>query len=124
MTQKEIAHKHYLKNREAIIARKNQWVKNNPEKVKLSVRRIQLRKYGLTPETYEALSNEQKGNCAICGLNENSINQRGTHYRLAVDHCHDTGKVRGLLCSNCNTALGLFKDNPMFLNSAIKYLGE
>jgi hypothetical protein len=43
---------------------------------------------------------------------------------LAVDHCHTTGKIRGLLCSKCNPALGAFNDNIEILNSAIKYLKE
>jgi hypothetical protein len=54
--------------------------------------------------------------CQICGLKDRRS--------LNIDHCHTTGKVRGLLCDNCNKGLGLFKDNPDLLNNAVKYLGD
>lgn len=60
----------------------------------------------------------QKGVCAICGMPESS---KGSS-RLAVDHDHITNKVRGLLCTKCNTGLGVFVDNTLFLSKAIEYL--
>ncbi len=72
--------------------------------------------YGITSEEYKALHTAQKGKCAICGTAPTT--KRGLH----VDHCHETGKVRGLLCHGCNTALGSFKDNTNLLNNAINYL--
>lgn len=77
----------------------------------------------LTQEEYETLLLNQKGVCAICGHKENIIHPRTKERRpLAVDHCHKTGKIRGLLCTRCNWSLGGFKDNPVILLSAIKYL--
>ena len=73
-------------------------------------------KYGITLEEYNARLLKQDNKCAICG----GINRSGK--RLAVDHCHVTGRVRGLLCSNCNNGLGLFQDNSEFLNKAAAYL--
>lgn len=82
--------------------------------------KIQLRnKYGITPEIYQEMLDKQKGKCAICGTDSCS-----TGRRLAVDHCHTTGKVRGLLCAHCNTALGKFNDDPQRIQSAINYLAS
>lgn len=81
-------------------------------KLKIKKRRIVAR-YGLNLEDYEELYKKQKGNCAICDKYFD---------KLDIDHCHKTGKVRGLLCGSCNRALGLMKDNIEFLKSAISYL--
>lgn len=72
-------------------------------------------RYGITMNEFEELNKKQNKVCAICG----GINRDRT---LAVDHCHDTGNVRGLLCSRCNIGLGLFKDNQKLLAKAIDYL--
>ena len=69
-------------------------------------------KYGITVEDYERMHNEQGGVCVIC---QNAD-------KLVVDHDHITGKVRGLLCHNCNLGLGHFKDNALVLRMAIGYL--
>ena len=74
------------------------------------------RKYGITFDQYNQMLAAQGGVCAICG--EACI----TGKRLAVDHCHTTGAVRALLCSNCNTGLGKFRDNPDLLRAAALYL--
>jgi hypothetical protein len=76
------------------------------------------REFGITREEYVDMLNNQNGNCAICN-NPESFNGKK---RLAVDHDHKTGRIRGLLCSNCNLGLGLFKDDKKALNSAITYL--
>ena len=73
-------------------------------------------KYGVTKEYLIELYQKQEGKCAICEKEPST--QRGLH----VDHCHDSGKVKGLLCHGCNTALGSFKDNPNLLTKAIKYI--
>ena len=76
-----------------------------------------LRRYGLTVAQYTALYDSQNGCCAIC-QEHIDVFGRGTH----VDHCHTGGHVRGLLCSQCNKGLGMFRDNIENLGSAIKYL--
>lgn len=79
--------------------------------------------FGLTPEQYDKLVNDQNNCCAICHESESEINKKSTHIKpLSVDHDHATGKVRGLLCSRCNQGLGKFKDDPQLLINAIKYL--
>lgn len=75
-------------------------------------------KYGVTKDYLIYLYEQQKGKCAICLEEPKTV--RGLH----VDHCHQTGKVRGLLCHCCNTALGSFKDNAELLTKAINYLKE
>jgi Recombination endonuclease VII len=76
------------------------------------------RKYGISVEEYEQILAEQDGVCAICG--EDEKDQRwGCLY---VDHDHKTGKIRGLLCRDCNLALGLFQDDLALLKRAVRYL--
>ena len=76
------------------------------------------RNYGLTFEEFEAMLSDQDNCCAIC----KSTKPLGRHKRFNVDHHNKTGNVRGLLCSNCNTALGLVNDNIHTLKSMIEYL--
>lgn len=78
-----------------------------------------LRRYGLTPEKYEEMLLEQQGCCKIC-------KRHGDEFKkgLCIDHAHDSGKVRGLLCTNCNTALGLLKENKDLFQKAVEYLSE
>jgi hypothetical protein len=74
--------------------------------------RVVSKRYGLINNQLNNLFKEQDHKCAICK----------TRTELAVDHCHETGKVRGLLCTNCNNGLGRFFDNITFLENAICYL--
>lgn len=78
-------------------------------------------KYGLTLEQYDILVQKQQGVCAICKLPEKAI-QRGKICSLSVDHCHRTGRVRALLCNNCNTSLGLLKENVDIVSSLYQYI--
>lgn len=77
-----------------------------------------LRKWGLTPETYEVMAEAAGGLCAICRQ------PCPTGQRLSVDHDHATGRVRGLLCRTCNVGIGNLKDDPALLARAILYLEE
>lgn len=79
-----------------------------------------LRQYGLTLESYDKLLQEQNGVCKICYTND--PRGQSTAGRFYVDHNHKTGKVRGLLCNDCNTAIGLLKDSPLITNNALQYL--
>lgn len=74
------------------------------------------RKYGISIADYDRMMDEQNGACAICGGTDTTFG------RLAIDHCHDTKKVRGLLCNVCNRSLGGFRDSTEILMNAIKYL--
>lgn len=93
-----------------------EWGKNNPEKKRAQKYRF---RYGIDLQDYEVMLKSQENCCKICGSKE--TNRKNTEY-FAVDHCHETGKVRGLLCYNCNSGLGKFKDNPELLEKAIDYL--
>lgn len=132
----------YYANRKEEIAKTREWQKNNPEKVKDGYVRFKKNhpnykkefkercpekfeeqrfkslmwrnKVTLSYEDFKKLLIKQKGVCVICG--------KATKNRLSVDHCHKTGKVRGLLCNLCNTSLGGFHDNIELLKKAIKYL--
>ena len=74
--------------------------------------------YGISLDTYNKMVLEHKHKCAICGCDETESH----HGLLHVDHCHKTGKVRGLLCQLCNTALGKFKDSEEMLLKAVSYI--
>lgn len=76
-----------------------------------------IESYGITTDIYNLMFANQKGCCAICLVHQSEFRKD-----LAIDHCHETGIVRGLLCSPCNLVLGLMKDNQQTLNSAILYL--
>src|SRR5262245_41793994 len=90
---------------------------------KEQTKRYSLKKlYSMGLLEYQRLYDNQLGVCAICEQPETAIGVHGEIRLLNVDHDHVTGKVRGLLCSNCNTALGLFRDEVRNLVSAIKYL--
>lgn len=81
------------------------------------------RNYGITMEEYQALHEVQGGVCAICGQPETTVQGRtNTPFCLAVDHDHDTGKVRGLLCTPCNRGIGFLRDDPAILERALEYL--
>ena len=81
------------------------------------------RRYGVSFDQYAAMLESQNGVCAICGQSDCEVdNRNGKFRRLAIDHCHDSGKVRGLLCSKCNKALGGFRDSVYLLEAAIAYL--
>lgn len=75
------------------------------------------RRFGITLEDYNKMFEDQKGCCKICNTHQLDLKKR-----LAVDHCHTTGKVRGLLCGNCNRAIGMLNDSQELLLSAINYL--
>ncbi len=80
-------------------------------------------RYGITIQQYEELYTHQNGRCKLCHKIETTINNKTKKVaRLSIDHNHQTKAIRGLLCNNCNRALGLFKDNTQTLENAIKYL--
>jgi hypothetical protein len=134
--------------------RSAEWRKNNPEKAKETVRkhnekrkaekpeiirayqqayreknretlrhRERERKFGISRQEYANIFLKQNGVCAICKQPETAT-RLGTVKSLSVDHCHTSGKVRGLLCSDCNTGIGKMKESREALLAAIRYLDE
>ncbi len=104
------------------VQRKSYYLKNKERYrvygEQLRERKTKLKKaYGIGPVEWQALSDAQGGLCAIC---QGLPGKKG----LSVDHCHATRRVRGLLCSRCNTGLGQFQDNPALLTAAIEYLAS
>lgn len=79
------------------------------------------RAYGITLEDYENMFTKQKGCCKICNTHISKIN-KGKKKNLCVDHCHDTKRIRGLLCDSCNRGIGLLKDDVNVVKSALQYL--
>lgn len=97
---------------------KQRYAKNNSEKIKLDKRNRNLRKkYGISAQDFDEMVERQGGCCAICRKPPS-----GRWGQLVVDHSHSTGQVRGLLCNQCNSALGFLKDDPETLDRAIRYM--
>lgn len=137
---KESSRNYRLKNPEKHRENVNAWHRKNPEKTRAWARRYRdrmrllkgksrssvpqkkwvsekegtlMRKYGLSLARFNEMIESQRNVCAICLTKQE---------KLVVDHCHLSKKVRGLLCSMCNSGIGFFKDNPVILQSAINYL--
>lgn len=96
------------------------WRKNNPGKYKDKVLR---ESFGISLRQYEDMLIAQNGCCAICNQRE-TMKRKGKDVALAVDHCHETGDIRGLLCTACNKGIGLFADSIKNLQSAASYLAK
>lgn len=98
-------------------AQARQWHRDNRNRSLESKRAWKLSNYGLTTEQYDQMLAAQQGKCAICGGTG-----RGKKRDLAVDHCHQTHMIRGLLCHHCNVGIGHFLDSPELLVAAARYL--
>lgn len=114
-----LAAKNYYKNNKEKHKNTNiEYIKNNKEKVKEQRYKSHLMKtYNITKEYYNELFEKQNGCCSICGIHQSELKKR-----LFVDHDHNTGKIRGLLCHNCNVGIGFFNNNEILLLKAMKYL--
>ena len=107
----------YLKRKEKILAQERRYRASTPERF----RRTQYkRRYGITLEQFHEMIDAQGGRCAICC--DLFKPAKKTKLTIHVDHCHQTMKVRGILCAKCNVALGLFSDSAERLQAAINYL--
>ena len=104
---------YHFANRSKRIQAKREWDKRNPDKIRAQG----LKKYGLTIPDYDEMFKKQNGKCLICGVDQSELKKS-----LFVDHCHNTNKIRGLLCNLCNRGIGSFRDNINLLEQAIKYL--
>ena len=112
------ARKHYWaseENRQNAIEKSTQrYFANKAQRNFNAFKRSLVKLYGITYEIYEEMLKQQNGRCGIC--------KQLPSRRLDVDHDHVTGIVRGLLCSNCNTAIGLLKEDPALFAEALNYL--
>lgn len=110
-----------LSNKDKAAADQKKWRDNNPERS--ADHQLKLN-YGVPLGTYARMFAEQKGLCAICKTDKPGGRPRadGTPARFHVDHCHDTGRIRGLLCHHCNVGIGNFKHNPDLIRKAIAYV--
>ena len=125
-------HARYVANPEPAKERTRRWREENPNLYReaqerfrasggkaIADRRSHLkRKHGITLQDYERMLADQTGTCAICGRAPRS------DISLHVDHDHETGRIRGLLCFKCNNALGDFEDHPEWLDRAASYLSR
>jgi len=108
----------YHANKERAQAREKAWRRENRAYNLARKRRFKLLKdFGITVEEYERMLAAQGGVCAICLRDPKTMKRR-----LNVDHCHTTGKVRGLLCTLCNKGIGYLREDPFIFFSALGYL--
>lgn len=106
--------RYFYQCRDCKRTREREKYRSNP-KESLRIRRNY--RYKISQRQYDILWVAQDGCCAICKTDEEDLTRD-----FAVDHNHTTGKIRGLLCLNCNTALGLLKENPELFKAAVEYL--
>lgn len=95
-------------------------IMQNSHNPALSREKALVKNYGITHEQYEEMLERQSHKCAICESAEHGLRKEAKHW--PIDHCHKTNLVRGVLCTNCNQALGYFKDDITILENAINYL--
>ena len=109
-------------NKERVNEKNRKWVANNYEKKYSNSKNSKLLKeYGITLEEYYKISESQNNKCKICNKEE-TRESKGIKWKLSVDHCHKTGKIRGLLCGKCNVGLAKFEEEERQFLNAIKYL--
>jgi hypothetical protein len=113
----------YVRNKEKDLANARKWREENPVAYLINKRRSHIRKYGLSIEDYAIMALLQDFSCAICGHRPEPRGKSNDRC-LSVDHDHDTGRVRGLLCIQCNTALGMARDDPSILEAMARYLRQ
>jgi hypothetical protein len=142
--QKRAYKKWATKNKAFLAEHQRNKLKKNPEKIRAIGRKSQakrqaamtaeeLRRYkrnsylkttfGITLDQYEELLSRQGGVCAVCG-SPDTMTRRGKHTSLDVDHDHATGQVRAILCSGCNSSLGLLKEDPERIRALAEYIEQ
>ncbi len=112
-------------NRKEYNAKRLEWANGHRERRRLQSRRSHLMKrFGITIEDYERLSAKQGHKCIICEKPMAELTDTTNRLRpnMSIDHNHKTGEISGILCNNCNVALGLFSENPNILIRAAEYL--
>lgn len=110
-----------IKNPDKQKAAVKSWIDRNRDHRKAYQRAYQInKKYGVDEEWFASLSLKQKGVCAICG----QFDGTGKWKKLVIDHDHNTGKIRGLLCNECNRGIGYLKDSVDILEKSVEYLKQ
>ena len=107
---------YYKNNKESCDNRTRKWQSSENNKHILRQRRL-IKEFNITQEEYVSMLESQGNCCAICKTPASNFEKR-----MAIDHCHRTGKIRGILCNSCNLGLGCFKDSLDYLDKAIMYL--
>lgn len=115
--RKAYSAKYYLNNREFYLEKAREDRKQFPEKHQ---QRHRKKNYGITEIDYLQLLANQTGQCAICQIDLKMLESKKVH----IDHDHETGKVRGILCNHCNVMIGMAKEDLSILEKAIKYLDK
>jgi len=107
--------------KDCLTAYQREWKRNNPQRAKRIDRAYRIKvKYGITRDEYAALLKSQNGTCALCGAERASSRNEN----LNIDHNHETGQIRGLLCTRCNTVIGLVNEDISLLSKMVEYLKE
>ena len=121
---KEYHAKWYKKHKEKRLIQIAEYVAGKPKEwIQAKGRKFHLkRRYNITPQEYENKLASQDYKCAVCGKDAVDNKRGGKLDPLHIDHCHKTGKLRDLLCHQCNSGLGQFKDNIEILQKAMDYL--
>lgn len=127
--QKKAARRsYYEKYRDKCIAASKAHYQENKSAYKLPWKRGYFkRKYGLSLDQIQEMISQQNKRCLICDNQfdlENIVHKGPRKMRPCVDHNHETGKIRGIICNNCNLVIGYANDNPAVLTNAIRYLQE
>lgn len=116
IVHRENGKKWYIKNKEHKLNKNKEWKENNPSKW----RNINLKsRFGITNEDYNQILEKQNNCCPICGKHKDEFKEF-----MAVDHCHKTGQVRGILCRKCNLGIGHLNDDIFLLEKSINYLNS
>lgn len=139
LARREKGRQNYQANKQAYKDRAERWKAANPDKVRESSRRRQARfretlsyeavkdsqlrrSYGISWEEYSRMFDSQEGTCKICKSALVLHSPKAGTNTANVDHCHTTGRVRGLLCNRCNQGIGYLQDSPELLRQAAEYL--
>lgn len=107
--RRKAVRKWYQNNRDSALRYGAEWKARNKQRIR---EYGLMKKFGISTEDFQAMHDQQNGLCAICGEEK----------KLQVDHCHKTGRVRGLLCGECNKMIGLARDDMTILWQALGYL--
>lgn len=106
-----------MRNKKLNASRQREYSKKNPEKIASNKLKTL---YGITLDQKKSMYNSQEGLCGICRIPIEFTGKRGA----VIDHCHNSNKVRSILCLKCNTGLGCFNDNTRLMLKAVEYLDK